>query len=149
VILVGAGAHATDIAETLEPGFRWCHHSDEFQGYGPYIIGINDPHVRAELAEGFGWSDEAWVHPRAYIGPGCEIGSGTHINYMAAMTRTKVGHHCTVAPGVTICGDVTVGDRVFIGAGAVVRNLVTIGDDAFICMGASVTRDVAAGEKYR
>jgi UDP-3-O-[3-hydroxymyristoyl] glucosamine N-acyltransferase len=148
VILIGDGGHARDIAETLDD-FRLCKHSDDFEGYGPYIIGINDPNVRAKLAAGYGWDDEPWIHPTVFMGPGCAVGKGTHVNYAVSMTRTKIGRHCTISPGATICGDVTIGDRVFIGAGAVIRNLVTIGEGAFVCMGASVTRDVAPGEKYR
>ena len=148
IALIGDGGHARDIAETLD-NFKQWKHSDDFEGYGPYIIGINDPHVRAELAAGYGWDDEVWIHPTAYRGPGVAIGAGTHVNYGVTMTRTKIGKHCTISPGVTICGDVTIGDRVFIGAGSTIRNLVTIGDGAFICMSASVTRDVAPGEKIR
>ncbi len=161
MILIGDGGHARDIAETLDD-FRVCKHSDLFpgfvealhpNGFARYIIGINDPQLRAKLADEFlttcGSFDQSWVHPTAFMGPGCRIGAGTHVNYAVSMTRTTIGRHCTISPGVTICGDVTIGDRVFVGAGAVVRNLVTIGDGAFVCMGSSVTRDVAPGEKYR
>ena len=44
----------------------------------------------------------------------------------------------TVSPGVTICGDVTIGDRVLIGAGATICDRVTIGADVTIGAGAVV-----------
>lgn len=153
--LIGAGGHAQDIAAT---GYYRHHHGhhNEVEGWSafwlfaePVVVGVNDPHLRAAIAEDLGINDQEWVHPRAFIGPGCKIGAGTHVNYGVTMTRTTLGHHCTIAPGVTICGDVTIGDRVFIGAGAVIRNLISIGDDAFICMGSIVTRDVAPGERYK
>lgn len=153
MILIGAGGHARDIQDAGGYEFEavFGHHyllptpipSDR------YIIGVNDPHVREAIADELGVNDQPWVHPHAYVAASCSIGTGTHVNYGATMTRSTIGSHCTIAPGVTICGDVTIGDRVFVGAGATIRNLVTIGDDAFICMGAVVTRDVAAGEKYR
>lgn len=147
--LIGAGGHARDIeAATNDSFYRVDHHSEYTRQDWPVIIGINDPQVRAAVADELGIEDETWVHPNAYIGHGCTIGAGTHINYGVSAVRTTFGHHCTISPGVTICGDVTVGDRVFIGAGAVIRNLVTIGSDAFIRMGARVTRDVAPGERF-
>lgn len=150
ITLIGDGGHARDIADERLSIRRFSHHSE----YVPkpedrVVIGVNDPQVRANIADELGVEDIAWLHTQSYVSRSCEIGYGTHVNYGVSMTRTKTGSHCTIAPGVTICGDVTIGDRVFIGAGAVVRNLVTIGDDAFVCMGAVVTRDVAPGEKYR
>jgi acetyltransferase-like isoleucine patch superfamily enzyme len=151
LLIVGDGGHAQDIRATLERFYKQVDHHKNIRPFshaGDVLLAINDPHVRAAVAEELGVEDERWVHPSAFIGPDCEIGTGTHVNYMASMTRTRIGRHCTIAPGVTICGDVTIGDRVFIGAGAVIRNLVTIGDDAFIRMGSIVTRDVAPGERY-
>lgn len=151
--LIGDGGHATDIWPTIPDRKKWarCAHHKDFElvkHTEPVIIGINDPQVRAQVAEELDIEDLSWKHPTAWIGPDCTFGYGSHVGYMASMTRTHMGNHCTVAPGATICGDVFIGDRVFIGAGAVIKNLVTIGDDAFIRMGALVVRDVRAGERY-
>jgi acetyltransferase-like isoleucine patch superfamily enzyme len=155
-VILGNGGHARDIQALT--GYPMIPHHTEWDGETPYIIGINDPHLRAAVAEdlgGPGWNRGRFFHPHAYLGcgrtgeGGVNIGNGTHINYGVTMTRTTVGEFVTIAPGVTICGDVTIGDRVFIGAGAIIRNLVAIGDDAFICMGARVTRDVKPGERYK
>lgn len=149
--LIGDGGHARDILATLDDRY-WgvsAHHlEDDIDPYTEYIIGINDPQLRYKIAQEFGWDDLPWRHPHSYVGPECSWGPGTHINYAVSMTRTRIGHHTTIAPGVTICGDVTIGDRVFIGAGATIINLITIGDDAYIRAGSVVTRDVAAGERY-
>lgn len=150
--LVGNGGHAVDILATGRQYHRILDSHDPEPPREWVVIGINDPQLRAKVAAEMHarwcFTELEWVHPTAFIGPDCTIGTGTHINYAVSMTRTTLGHHCTVSPGVTICGDVTVGDRVFIGAGAVIRNLVTIGSDAFIRMGARVTRDVAPGERF-
>lgn len=148
VYLIGDGGHARDIAATVPVILQDGHHSSYKPTALPVIVGINDPQVRSAVADELGIEDETWVHPNAFIGPDCTIGAGTHINYAVSMTRTTLGHHCTISPGVTICGDVTIGERVFIGAGATIKNLVTIGSDAFIRMGARVTRDVAPGECF-
>ena len=129
-VLIGDGGHARDIIAAATKHGRhnyWpihAHHSEfswkpESLLRPRYVIGINDSQLRARVATEIGYDDDPWVHPHAYIGPECTWGPGTHINYAVSMTRTIIGHHCTIAPGVTICGDVTLGDRVFVGAGAV------------------------------
>ncbi len=150
--LIGAGGHARDILATAEDDLDWdvipWHEDADMEEGTQYVIGINDPQIRDHVRRFFGWDDLMWRHPCSWVGPECSWGAGTHINYMVSMTRTTIGHHTTVAPGVTICGDVVIGDRVFIGAGATIINLVTIGDDAYIRAGSVVTRDIAAGERY-
>ncbi len=137
--LIGDGGHAVDIAHTYT--FTKCvPHHRYFEDDGERVcIGINDPHLRAEVAGELGIRDSAWIHPRAWIGPECEFGHGTHINYGVSMTRTKIGKHCTISPGVTICGDVLIGNRVLVGAGATICEKVQIEDDATIGAGAVVT----------
>lgn len=136
-VLIGDGGHARDIMATLNP-FHWtqvAHHTHLDDDTVSYIIGINDPQLRAGVAAQLNGLEQSWVHPHAYIGPDCHHKIGTHINYAVSMTRTRIGSHCTIAPGVTICGDVVIGDRVFVGAGAVIVNLTTVPDDTFIKAG--------------
>lgn len=144
MILIGAGGHADDIAEFMP----WVERVDHHSGYraGGFIIGINDPQTRARIANELGRRDSAWVHPGAKLYHDVTYDYGTHINYGVAAVRTRIGRHCTIAPGVTICGDVVIGDRVFVGAGATISNLVTIGDDVTIGAGAVVLHDVTEGQ---
>lgn len=137
MIIIGNGAHARDIAQTCRKPRLIPHHSN-WGGWGPFIIGINDPQVRAKVAADIGGDDVAWVHPDAKLYVDCSYGYGTHINYGVTMTRTTIGVHTTISPGVTICGDVMIGDRVLIGAGATICDRVTIGDDAIVGAGAVV-----------
>jgi carbonic anhydrase/acetyltransferase-like protein (isoleucine patch superfamily) len=136
--LIGDGSHAVDIAHTYQFDRHIPHHAQFTDDGGRVCIGANDPQLRAWVAGEIGVRDSAWVHPRAWIGPETEFGYGTHINYLASMTRTRIGRHCTISPGVTICGDVIIGDRVLVGAGAVISDRVTIGDDAVIGAGTVV-----------
>lgn len=115
---------------------------------GMVIIAISDPQVRSRVASEMGVQDLSWIHPDARLYNNVDIGHGTHVNYGVEMTRTKVGIHTTIAPGVTICGDVAIGDRVFIGAGAIITNLITISDDAIIGAGAVVLNDIGPGETW-
>lgn len=76
---------------------------------------------------------------------GVRLGKHVHVNYGSMMTRSSVGDFTTIGPGVTICGDVTIGARCLIGAGAVIKNLVTIGDDVTVGAGAVVVNDLPDG----
>jgi acetyltransferase-like isoleucine patch superfamily enzyme len=135
--LIGYGGHSDDILDDLKAvDARFTHHS-EWDGSKPFIVGINDPRLRAAVAHQMGWTDAAWVHRFTYLNA-CSWGYGTHINYGVTATRTNIGRHCTISPGVTICGDVVIGDRVLIGAGATICDRVHIGNDATIGAGAVV-----------
>lgn len=137
VVIIGNGAHAQDIISTLpaETPRIFEHHTHYIPRTDDHIIiAINNPRRRSWIAQTLGVNDHAWVHPHTW----CENSHwdhGTHINYAASMTRTSIGHHCTISPGVTICGDVTIGDRVLIGAGATICDRVQIGDDVTIGAG--------------
>jgi carbonic anhydrase/acetyltransferase-like protein (isoleucine patch superfamily) len=137
--LIGAGGHAVDIAHTIDFARCFPHHSQFVDDDGKIVIGVNDPRLRAEIARELNVPDSSWVHPAAWVGPECSLGVGTHVNYGAAMTRTRIGRHTTISPGVTICGDVVIGDRVLIGAGATICEKVWIDDDVTVGAGAVVT----------
>lgn len=146
--LIGRGSHGQDIAQFLDMRvWDWINSHHEYSGPGPVILAINDSQVRAKAAADLGLQDLSWVHPDAKLYHDVTYGYGTHINYNSYMVRTRIGNHCTIAPGVTIAGDVRIGDRVFIGINASIGHLVTIGDDAIIGAGSTVLKDVPAGTK--
>lgn len=145
---------------------QWIRSVESWDGR-PYFLGMNNPQAKAVMDARLNVEQaaDALIDPSALVGlrsdlrQGCvlapnvvlladvELGNHVHVNYGTTMTRTTVGDYTTIAPGVTVCGDVTIGKRVFIGAGATIKNLVTIGDDAFIRMGSVVKSDVEAGER--
>lgn len=136
--LIGAGSHATDIAHTYWFDRHYPHH-DQYEPDGkPVVIGINNLYDRVRIATQLDITDHPWIHPNVYLGPETSWLWGTHINYGVNMTRTRIGEHCTISPGVTICGDVIIGDRVLIGAGATICDRVTIHNDATIGAGAVI-----------
>ncbi len=137
--LIGGGSHGVDIRNTLTGRWWWIEHHMYFTPDGErVIIGINNPQTRAHIARELGVHDSSWVHPYTHIGPACRYQHGTHVNYRTTMTRTRIGQHCTISPGVTICGDVTIGNRVLVGAGATICDRVQIGDDVTIGAGCVV-----------
>jgi len=75
--------------------------------------------AEAELAEG------CIINHKASVDHECRIGAGVHI-----------------APGATLCGLVSVGDRAFIGTNATIPPRRKIGRGAIVGSGAVVTKDI-------
>ncbi len=150
MIVIGSSGHGRDIADTLLCRPRVVDHHSQWDGTRPYIIGINDPQLRAKVAAELGGPGETWIHPTAYIGNEVNVGQDVHINYRASMVRCTIGDGTTISPGVLIGGDVTIGERVQVGMGAVIGvphpgSHITIGDDVVIGAGAVVVRSIDSG----
>jgi sugar O-acyltransferase (sialic acid O-acetyltransferase NeuD family) len=74
---------------------------------------------------------------------GSSIGIGTIINTGASVDHDcKVGNFVHIAPHVTLCGNVEVGDRTLIGAGVVVYPGVKIGKDCTIMTNKAIYKDI-------
>jgi sugar O-acyltransferase (sialic acid O-acetyltransferase NeuD family) len=165
--LLANGSHGHDIQAIAERCDRYLSIFDEATGpilvRAPVLIGVNHPLGRREVANRWPDPAEPLIDPAAIVGPGVTVGPGcvlapnavllrdvtlgqhVHVNYGASMTRCSIGDFTTICPGVTICGDVEIGEAAFIGAGAVICNLVSIGAEAVIGAGAVVTHDVKQG----
>jgi sugar O-acyltransferase (sialic acid O-acetyltransferase NeuD family) len=83
------------------------------------------------------------IFPYAFLGPNVEIGSGTLINTRVNIHHgSKIGTFCEIAPGVTILGNVNIGNETLIGAGAVILPNIIIGNQVIIGAGAVVTEQI-------
>lgn len=90
--------------------------------------------------------DGACLSPFVTLTSNIRIGRCFHANlYSYVEHDCVIGDFVTFAPGVKCNGNVTIGDRAYIGSGAVIRQGLMIGVGAIIGMGAVVTRDVPAG----
>ena len=108
-----------------------------------------------EMGKAAGFTFATLAHPSAVIAADVELGEGSQIMAGAILqpgttvgvnsiinTRASVDHDCRVgahvhiAPGVTLCGEVVVGDASFVGAGATVVKGVRIGCDCIVGAGA-------------
>jgi sugar O-acyltransferase (sialic acid O-acetyltransferase NeuD family) len=88
----------------------------------------------------------ALVSPYTTLTSNIVIGDHFHCNlYSYVEHDCVIGDFVTFAPAVRCNGNVTIGDRAYVGSNAVIRQGVTIGADAVIGMGAVVTKDVPAG----
>lgn len=101
------------------------------------------------------------IHPASSIGKDVLIGAGTCIGpHVTLTTRIRIGQHVIVNvnasvshdcvledfvclnPGVTICGNVHIGEGTYVGAGTTIINGITVGRNSIIGAGAVVVRDI-------
>jgi|OM-RGC.v1.014425218 sugar O-acyltransferase (sialic acid O-acetyltransferase NeuD family) len=100
-------------------------------------------HPNTWIAPGVVLNDGVQVMAGAVIQPRCEIGENSIVN-----TRVGIDHDCRIgcnvhlAPGVTLCGSVTIEDEAFIGAGATVIQGVRVGRNAVVGAGVTLVRDL-------
>ena len=134
------------------------------QGFHRLFVAIGSNRVRQKLgvlALELGYrlvnaiSPRAVVSPSARLGQGIAIMAGAVINAEAAIadfvivnTGASVDHDCNlgcaahVAPHCALAGNVTLGERGFLGVGASVIPGINIGADAIVGAGAVVVVDV-------
>lgn len=75
---------------------------------------------------------------QATLGSLVSLGKHVHVGYQVGAVRTIVGDYTTISPGVTICGDVEIGEACLIGAGSVIADRVKIGNDVVVGAGAVI-----------
>lgn len=93
----------------------------------------------AIIADSVRLGNASFIADGAIVGTGTEVGQCVIVN-----TASSIDHDCVIedfvhiAPGVTICGGVSVGKNSFVGAGAVVIQGIKIGTDCLIGAGSVV-----------
>jgi len=191
VVVVGSGGHANDIVAALLDsdtvrvvGFAGDRPpsspasgrlgvsylgpiEDVGSRAGFALVAVGDPHIRRELASraaAAGLAAMTFVHPRAHVGAGVELGEGcvllaqscisstaslgvqVHVNVGASISHDSVlGDYVTVNPGARVSGSTVLGVDVTVGAGAVLRDGITVGRGSFIGAGSVVTVNLPEG----
>ncbi len=169
VSIIGAGNHSQDIQEIWfrARGDKPLSIYDDNSGVYPkppehlsgrILIGVNDPHLRREIAQRWSHLKAAapLIDPSAIIGSDVAIDRGSvvaplasilrstaleshvHINTLVSITRAEIGSYTTVSPGATICGNVTIGTGSYVGANATICERVKIGKNVMVGAGAIV-----------
>jgi sugar O-acyltransferase (sialic acid O-acetyltransferase NeuD family) len=189
IVIVGAGGFGREVLDIIEaingqsPAATWKFvgflddGEPKTYGRGPilgpaamldsldamYVIGIGNPRVRRQIAEGTRAEPATLVHPSATMGPDVTLGAGTVVTAGVRMTNhirigrhvhlnlnATVGHdarlddYVTVNPGATISGEVVLETGVTIGTNACVNQQRTVGSWSIIGSGAAAVRDIPA-----
>jgi sugar O-acyltransferase (sialic acid O-acetyltransferase NeuD family) len=144
----------------------------DFMGWSkeiPFVIGIGDNNLRqkiSNLIEKKGKVIQTIIDKTAVISKNVSIGAGTFINRNVIVNSlAKIGknvilntgciieHECIlhdvvhIAPGAVLAGNVTIGERSFVGANSVVIQGVNIGKDVTIGAGSVIINDIPDGKK--
>ena len=128
------------------------------------VIAVGDNVVRKRLgdhAKALGLRLPVLLHPASYVSSTAKLGDGTVVMAGAVIsthvtmgelgivnTRASIDHDCYlgdcvhVAPGVTLAGNVTVGNGTLLGVGSCVIPGLCIGDDSIVGAGSVVIRDI-------
>ena len=129
------------------------------------VLGIADTKVKeklyCELKRNELISYPTVIHPTAVVSGSsiisegavvfnsCFISVNTYIGKMSLMSAgsqlahdSKLGDFCSVMPSVNISGNVSVGERVYIGVQSAIRQGITVGNDSMIGMGSVVVKNV-------
>jgi sugar O-acyltransferase (sialic acid O-acetyltransferase NeuD family) len=134
-----------------------------------FILGIGDNTLRQKIAQLILSKNRKLanvIHPSASVSQHITIGTGNFIarnaavnpmavigNYCILNTGCIIEHECVlhdsvhVAPGAVLAGNVTVGERSFIGANTVIKQGIKIGKDVVIGAGSVIIKNIPDGKK--
>ena len=134
-----------------------------------FAVAISDVKIRKNIAsqcEKSNLNSKILTSMNSIIGANVLIGEGSIVCHGSILTadivtgkffqmniHSYVGHDChigdfvTLAPRVSINGNVVIGDNVYIGTGAIIRNgsprnKIVVGSNSVIGMGAVVTKSI-------
>lgn len=134
-----------------------------------YFVGVGDNMLRskisAKLISEIGNPENA-LHKSAIISRSINAGSGNMFapgviinsqvkigNGVICNTGCIIEHECVIddyvhiAPGATLCGNVSIGKGSFVGANSVIKEGITIGQNVIIGAGTVVVRDIGDNQK--
>lgn len=129
--------------------------------YQKLIVGIGENNIRKTIVEKLDVQYVSVIHPSAVVSPKSILGKGCIVIPLSVVnsgskigahciinTRSSVGHDCMiedfvhVAPGATICGNVTIGSLTWIGAGTTIIQDLKIGRNVMIGAGSVIVNDI-------
>ena len=158
-------AHLAFLDDSDDPGSSHLYPPEEYSAF----VGIGDNDIRERICNRLAIkyklatviAPSAYISPRAVIAPGTFIGpqavvqTGAAVGYGTIInTGATVDHDCDIgafahiAPGVNLCGNVTVGFNTLIGVGSSVIPMTVIGKNSIVAGGSSVCNDLDSNGIY-
>jgi sugar O-acyltransferase (sialic acid O-acetyltransferase NeuD family) len=128
-----------------------------------YFIAIGDNYIREKVYEKLSFKEKfaQAIHTKSIISKTVQMGQGILVAANVTINaQTRIGegvicntnsviehecilkNFCHIAPSATLCGNVEIGFRSFIGANSVVKQGVKIGDDVIVGAGSVVLKDI-------
>ena len=142
------------------------HYDAQIDSNCKLVIAIGDNNIRKKISEVIQHPIGTIIDPDAIISEEVFIGEGTQIITSSTINvGTKIGKHCIIntnssidhdckiydfvhiAPGVTICGGVSIGKSTLVGAGTTILPNVKIGENVVIGAGSLVNKDIPDNSK--
>ena len=130
------------------------------------VVAIGDNYIREKISRIIKHPIGTIIDPDAIISEEVSIGEGSQIITSSTINvGTKIGKHCIIntnssidhdckiydfvhiAPGVTICGGVSVGKSTLVGAGTTILPNVNVGKNVVIGAGSLVNKDIPDNSK--
>jgi len=137
------------------------HYDAQIDSNCKLVIAIGDNNIRKKISQEIQHPIGTIIDPDAMISEEVSIGEGTQIITSSTINvGTKIGKHCIIntnssvdhdckiydfvhiAPGVTICGGVSVGKSTLVGAGTTILPNVNVGENVIIGAGSLVNKDI-------
>lgn len=116
-----------------------------------FTIGYGDMVGRAAALQRVldaGYALQGFVHPRAVVEPGVELGPGCIVLAGSVLDQgVRVGAACYVDVGVRLTAGTVVGRNNYFSSGLATGSRVVIGDDCFFGMDCTVTTEVRMGSR--
>jgi len=112
-------------------------------------IGFEIPNIidkSATIANNAQLGNGVFVGKGVIINSYCNIGSNCIINTGCIVEHgCEIGEFVHIAPGVTLCGKVIIGNNTHVGAGSTVIQDISIGENTLIGAGSVVTKNMGSG----
>ena len=144
--------------ENSEIGLKALHHFDYFIAIGSnqirrkifehlkskvIALPINAVHKNSIVAKNAKLQSGVMIAAGATINPLAQIGNGVICNTGCIIEHENIiGDFAHIAPGTTLCGNVSIGENSFVGANSVVRQGISIGSNVVIGAGSVVVKNI-------
>ena len=142
------------------------HYNAQINSNLKLVIAIGDNKIREKISESILHPIGKIIDPEAKISSEVTVGEGSQIITSSTINiGTKIGKHCIIntncsidhdcnvndfvhiAPGVTICGGVSIGKSTLVGAGTTILPNIKIGENVIIGAGSLVNKNIPNNSK--